>query len=174
MFDWIGSLKLRERSPMRVTLTLSRATQVAGAVVCLFGIFATTRLWPVSPWLGGFAVLTAISGLVLATMTRRLVFDREAGVLRIEQRTAGIPVKTVVPLFHLRAVVVKRQSEVSSAPWQMAGTPTRYVAFVERRVGELIYLDESRRCAKLLKMAEAIAEVAELRLEYDAMSQAAP
>ncbi len=172
MFDWIGSLKLRERSPMRVTLTLSRATQIAGGVVCVFGVFAMFQLWGVSPWLGGLGIITSVAGLVMATMTRRLVFDREAGVLRIEQRTAGIPSTSVVPLFHLRAVVVKRQSEVSSAPWRVSATPTRYVAFIERRVGDLIYLDESHRCANLLKMAEAIAEVAELRLEYDAMSQA--
>ncbi len=172
MFDWVGSLKLRERSPTRVMLTLSRATQVVGAIVCAFGIFATTQLWPVSPWLGALAIVTAAAGLVLATMTRRLIFDRDAGVLRIEHRTAGIPTTSVVPLFHLRAVVVKRQSAVGSAPWRVNGAPTRYVVFLERRVGELIYLDESRRCANLLKMAEAIAEVAEVRLEYDAMSQA--
>lgn len=172
MFDWIGALKLRERSQMRVTLSLSRATQVAGAVVCAFGVFAALQLRLVSPWLGGLGAATALGGLVLATMTRRMVFDREAGVLRIEQRTVGIPRKSVVPLFHLRAVVVKRQSEVSTAPWKMSNAPTRYIAFIERRVGGLIYLDESARCAKLLKMAEAIAEVAELRLEYDAMSQA--
>ena len=105
-------------------------------------------------------------------MTRRLVFDREAGVLRIDQRTAGIPSKSVVPLFHLRAVVVKRQSDVTRAPWQMNGASARYVVFIERRVGDLIYLDEAKRCANLMKMAEAIAEVAGLRLEYDAMSQA--
>jgi hypothetical protein len=44
----------------------------------------------------------------------------------------------------------------------------RYVAYLDRRVGEAIYLDEARRCASLLRMAEAIADVAELRLEYEA------
>jgi len=159
---------------MRVTLSLSRVSQVAGMVVFAFGVFASFQLWDLNPWLGVLGAMTAISGLVLATMTRRMVFDKEAGVLRIEQRTAGIPTTSVVPLFHLRAVVVKRQSDVSNAPWQTSGSSARYVAFIERRVGELIYLDESKRCANLLSMAEAIAEVAGLRLEYDAMSQAGP
>jgi hypothetical protein len=44
----------------------------------------------------------------------------------------------------------------------------RYIAYLDRRVGEAIFLDEARRCAALLRMAEAIADVAELRLEYNA------
>jgi hypothetical protein len=52
-------------------------------------------------------------------------------------------------------------------------TPSaRYVAYLDRRVGSAIFLDESARCADLLPMAEAIAEVAELRLEYDATFRA--
>ncbi|HWM86844.1 MAG TPA: hypothetical protein VNO33_13420, partial [Kofleriaceae bacterium] len=47
----------------------------------------------------------------------------------------------------------------------------RYVAYLDRRVGDAIYLDEARRCAALLRMAEAIADVAELRLEYEAAAE---
>jgi hypothetical protein len=47
------------------------------------------------------------------------------------------------------------------------------VAYVERRIGGTIHLDEARRPAPLLKLAEAISDVAELRLEYDATRIAA-
>ena len=50
----------------------------------------------------------------------------------------------------------------------MLPAKARYVAYLDRRVGEAIYLDESRKCAGLLRLAEVIADVAELRLEYDA------
>jgi hypothetical protein len=43
-----------------------------------------------------------------------------------------------------------------------------FVAYLDRRVGDAIFLDESRRSAGLFRMAEAIADVAELRLEYEA------
>jgi hypothetical protein len=72
----------------------------------------------------------------------------------------------VVPLFHLRAVVVlaRRGHQLQ----RIFPAPSRFVAYIDRRVGGAIYLDEARRCAHLMKMAEAIAEVADLRLEYDA------
>ena len=99
-----------------------------------------------------------------------LDFDREAGVLRISQRTLFVKNKSVVPLFHLRAVVIVARPQNGAANFP---TTSRFVAYIERRVGDAIYLDEGRRCARLLAIAEAIAEVAELRLEYDAMSHAA-
>jgi hypothetical protein len=48
-----------------------------------------------------------------------------------------------------------------------------YVAYVERRVGGTIHLDEARRPGPLLALAEAISEVAELRLVYDATTRVA-
>lgn len=99
------------------------------------------------------------------SLERELRIDRQAGVLEVEQKMFGIGSRSVVPLFHLRAVVV------SARPAQ-AGGQARYVAFLERRIGDAIYLDEARRCAGLLAIAEAIADVAELRLEYDASYQA--
>jgi hypothetical protein len=73
----------------------------------------------------------------------------------------------VIPLFHLRAVVVMARPNAVGAL-----DPTgRFVAYLERRIGQAIYLDEARRCASLLRLAEAIADVAEVRLEYDAQSR---
>ena len=63
----------------------------------------------------------------------------------------GVTSRVEIPLFHLRAVVVLAQP----------GGPrkSKYVAFVDRRVGEPIYLDEASRVARLMKIAEAIAAV---------------
>jgi hypothetical protein len=99
-------------------------------------------------------------GILLATLRRRLIFDREDGLLRIEQRIFGIRRRAAIPLFHLRAVVV-------------AARRGMYVAFVERRIGGTIHLDEARHPPPLLALAEAISEVAELRLVYDATTRVA-
>jgi hypothetical protein len=100
-------------------------------------------------------------GILLATLRRKLVFDREDGLLRSEQRIFGIRRKAAIPLFHLRAVVIA------------ARRSGMYVAYVERRLGGTIHLDEARRPAPLLELAEAIADVAELRLVYDATTRIA-
>lgn len=172
MLDWIGSLRLRESSPLRVVLSLSRSTQVTGWVLVAAGAYAAQLVWPMARWLALAPALLAALGLVLATLQRRLIFDREAGVLRIDQRALGLGHRSVVPLFHLRAVVIAARPEEGIVAALRERARTRYVAYVDRRVGDAIYLDESRRCATLLRLGEAIAEVAELRLEYDAMSQA--
>ena len=76
----------------------------------------------------------------------------------------------MIPLFHLRAVVIVARPQSGPATF---GLSSGFIAYVERRVGDPVYLDEARRCARLMKIAEAIAEVAEVRLEYDAMSRVA-
>ena len=166
MFDWIGSLRIRERSAGRVVLSLSRSTQLAGLILVVIGSVVTAGAWPVSVWLAFLPALLALFGALLATLRRELVVDKEAGVLRVDQSAFGLANRQVVPLFHLRAVVVmaRPRGEISR------GLPAaaRYIAYLDRRVGEAIYLDEARRCASLLRMAEAIADVAELRLEYSA------
>ena len=89
------------------------------------------------------------------------MFDRRSGLLYIEQRVFGIRRRSAIPLFHLRAVVVAARRR---------GV---YAAYVERRVGGTIHLDEARRPASLMALAEAVAEVAELRLVYDATTRIA-
>ena len=166
MFDWIGSLKIRERSSARVVLSLSRTTQVSGLLLLAAGVLVATRAWPVSVWLAFLPGLVALLGAVLITLRRELIIDREAGVLRVDQSAFGMANRQVVPLFHLRAVVIVARPR-SDATSGLAMAP-RYVAYLDRRVGDAIFLDEARRCAALLRMAEAIADVAELRLEYEA------
>jgi hypothetical protein len=144
VLDWLGSVQIRTRSSSRVELDLTRATAWTGWGMCALGIYLATigRAWITA---GG--VLVFLLGILLATLRRKLVFDRDEGLLRSEQRV-------------LRAVVV-------------AARRGMYVAYVERRLGGTIHLDEARRSAPLLALAEAISEVAELRLVFDATTRVA-
>lgn len=162
MFDWIGSLRIREHSGSRVVLGLSVTTRIAGGVMAFVGAAAVLRLWNVSGLAALFPAALALFGVVLLTLEREIVVDRSAGTLVLKQRVFGVGTENVVPLFHLRAVVVMAKQGLG------AGSRSRFVAYLDRRVGDSIFLDEARRCAGLLQIAEAIAEIAELRLEYDA------
>jgi hypothetical protein len=157
VLDWLGSVQIQKRSSTRVELDLTRATAWTGWVLCVLGGYiCTLGQWAM---LGGIAVLGL--GILLATLRRTLVFDRDEGLLRSEQRIFGVRRRAAIPLFHLRAVVVAaRRGGI-------------YVAYVERRLGGTIHLDEARRSAPLLALAEAISEVAELRLVYDATTRVA-
>jgi hypothetical protein len=157
VLDWLGSVQIRTRSSSRVELDLTRATAWTGWGLCaLGGYLCTLGRWAV---LGGVVLL--VLGILLATLRRKLVFDRDEGLLRSEQRIFGVRRRAAIPLFHLRAVVVA------------ARRGGMYVAYVERRIGGTIHLDEARRSAPLLALAEAISEVAELRLVFDATTRVA-
>lgn len=158
MLDWLGSVQIRTRSENRVELDLTRATAWTGWGLAAVGVWLVLlgALWATIA-----GVLLGAAGGLLGTLRRKLVFDREDGLLRIEQRVLGVRRRAAIPLFHLRAVVVAaRRGGI-------------YVAYVERRVGGTIHLDEARRPAPLLQLAEAIADVAELRLVYDATTRIA-
>lgn len=158
MLDWLGSVQVKERSATRVELGLTRGTAWTGWGMAAGGgwLVSLGAAWSM---LLGFLLLGL--GILLGTLQRRLVFDREDGLLRSEQRILGIQRRAAIPLFHLRSVVVAaRRGGI-------------YIAYVERRIGRPIHLDEARRPAPLLALAEAIAEVAELRLVYDATTRVA-
>lgn len=158
MLDWLGSVQVKERSATRVELALTRGTTWTGWGLAVGGgwLISIGALWSM---LLGVVVLGL--GVLLGTLERRLVFDRDEGLLRSEQRIFGIRRRAAIPLFHLRSVVVAaRRGGI-------------YIAYVERRLGRSIHLDEARRPAPLLALAEAIAEVAELRLVYDATTRVA-
>ena len=158
MLDWLGSVQIRKRTGNRVELDLTRATAWTGWGLSAGGIWLVT--FGVLP--ATFAgVVVLVLGALLGTLKRELIFDREDGLLRIEQRILGIRRRSAIPLFHLRAVVVAARRR------------GLYSAYVERRVGGTIHLDEARRPAPLLALAEAIAEVAELRVVYDATTRVA-
>lgn len=158
MLDWLGSVAIRKRTDKRLELDLTRATAWTGWGLAALGgwLVSLAVIWG---YVVGVLVLAA--GVLLATLRRRLVFDREDGLLHVEQRVLGIRRRAAIPLFHLRAVVVNARRR------------GLYVAYVERRVGGTIHLDEARRPAPLLELANAISEVAELRVVYDATTRAA-
>ena len=168
MLDWIGSLRIRRRSSTRVELCLSRATAVAGWLLFAIGATAALALWKLSLMLAAVPGLAGVLGLVLATLRRELVVDRDDGLLRVEQRVLGLATRASIPLFHLRAVVIAARGDGDGT-----SLGPRFIAYLDRRVGGQIHLDESRRCASLMPLAKAIAEVAELRLVYDATARAA-
>lgn len=158
MLDWLGSVAVRKRSATRVELDLTRATAWTGWGFTALGIWLVTLA---VLWATLLGILVIAAGVLLGTLRRKLVFDREEGLLRIEQRVLGIRRRAAIPLFHLRAVVVSARRR------------GLFVAYVERRVGGTIHLDEARRSAPLLALCEAISEVAELRLVYDATTRVA-
>lgn len=156
MLDWLGSVQIRTRTPTRVELDLTRATAWTGWGLTALGAYlCALRGWFI---VGGVALL--LVGILLATLRRKLVFDRDDGLLRSEQRIFGVRRRAAIPLFHLRAVVV------------VARRRGMYIAYVERRIGGTIHLDEARRLGPLFALAEAISEVAELRLVFDATTRA--
>jgi hypothetical protein len=157
VLDWLGSVQIRRRTAERVELDLTRGTAWTGWAIAGSGVGLAfmPSVWAI---VGG--VLLVLLGGLLGTLKRQLVFDRSDGLLLIEQRILGIRRRAAIPLFHLRAVVVSARRGF-------------YVAYVERRVGGTIHLDEARRPAPLLALAEAIADVAELKLVYDATTRIA-
>jgi hypothetical protein len=167
MFDWIGTLRIRSRAGAHLELCLTRSTVAAGWVTFAGGLALAILVWRWQlPRIAHVVpAVIALLGAVLITLRRNLIFDRDDGVLKIEQRMLGIASRTVVPLFHLRAVVIASRAEARVGP--------KYISYLDRRVGNAIHLDEAQRCASLLPIAEAISEVAELRLVYDATTRAA-
>jgi hypothetical protein len=167
MLDWIGTLRVRARTTSRLELCLTRSTSAAGWVVAAAGVGLASLLlrWQLPQIVWVLPGLIVAFGVLLASLRRELIFDRDEGVLAIEQRLFGIVSRSAVPLFHLRAVVIAARAGARVGP--------RFIAYVDRRIGSAIHLDESQRCASLLAIAEAIAEVAELRLVYDATTKAA-
>lgn len=158
MLDWLGSVAIRQRTEKRLELALTRGTAWTGWGITAAGAWLFTIA---AIWTAVLGVLVVAAGVLLGTLRRRLVFDRDDGLLHIEQRVLGVRRRAAIPLFHLRAVVVSARRR------------GLYVAYVERRVGGTIHLDEARRPAPLLALAEAIADVAELRVVFDATTRVA-
>lgn len=169
MLDWLGSLRLREHTSKRVTLELSQTTRFLGIGILCVGLYTTLLAWRILPILSVIPGFLMLIGSVLMTLRRQLVFDRDSGVLRVDTRALFLKDHAIVPLFHLRAVVIVARPNTG---FSVLRRSSRYIAYIERRRGDAIYLDEARRCRTLLHIAQAISDVAEVRLEYDAMSRA--
>ena len=70
MLDWVGSLRIRERSRQRVVLCLTRSTRAAGWVVTAAGVWLTLLVWSFSAWLALVPVALTGLGLLLASLRR--------------------------------------------------------------------------------------------------------
>ena len=156
MLAEIGTMKVRSRSATRVVVAMGPATAVAGWAALAVALYAAFALVSISRLLAGVACAVAAGAWLVASARHRLEFDRTDGVLRIERRIAGLGTRAVVPLFHLRAVVVRRRRGGDG-----------FVAALERRNGDPIVIDSGDRAAPLYELVRTIAEVTDLRLVYD-------
>lgn len=151
----LGRMKIRRVRRGRIELGLDRMAQVVGGALGLGALIAAFALAPRSTWLAGLALAAAALGVMMATAHHAMEFDRDDGVVRIERRVVGVGARSVIPLFHLRAVVVQRRGN-------------GFVAALERRNGPPIVIDTADRPGRLYELVRAIAEVTELRMVYDA------
>lgn len=154
MLEWLASVTVVRRTDRRIELAVTRATSWAGWTLCASAGLAFALLWSSSRPLAATAALVALLGVLLATARRRLVFDRDDGLLRIEHRFVGLRSRMAVPLFHLRAIVIVQEKR-------------HFVAYVERRTGGRIRIDDGRHVHQLLALAQAICSVTQLRLVSD-------
>jgi hypothetical protein len=102
----LGNIKLSQHSEQRLELTDSLLVKTVGilgfSLLLLAAIFITSVSWLLAALCFAAALLVGSAALA----GRSLLFARDAGVLVLRHRTFGIPSQSVVPLFHLRAVVV--------------------------------------------------------------------
>lgn len=154
MLDWLASMAVVRRTERRVELAITAGTRWAGWMISAASSVIAAWAWAIAPIAAAAPALVAVAGLLLATTRRRLVFDRDDGLLRVEQRVLGVRSRLAVPLFHLRAVVIAAEEH-------------HFVAYLERRVGGRIRIDDSRHLAPLMLLGRAICEVTQLRLVSD-------
>ncbi len=167
MLDWLGTLEIQEKNEAKLKVGSTALSRNVGWALLVFGGLGSLLLWSDSPWRGFGPGLLAIIGALLATLKREIVVDKRAGVVRVKQSVLGLGSQSEIPLFHLRAVVIFAKPKELRPWWEFSIGP-RYVAYLDKRVGDAVYLDESRKCASLLKLGEAISDMADVRLEYDA------
>ena len=151
MLDWLGSVAVSSHGARRVELALTRSTSWVGWVLVAVAGLLLPFAFNLSHFLALGPVLLGVLGLSVATMRRRLIFDSDDGLLRVEHGVWGIRSRLAVPLFHLRRVVITQERG-------------QFVAYVERRTGGRIRIDESRRQERLLAMVRAICDATGLRL----------
>lgn len=149
----VGALVVRQRSATRIELGLARSTRFAGAITCLLG--AALAMARSSAAISVLAGLVVGLGLLLLAMRRTVVVDLTDGVVTVAEGFGALAARRVVPLFHVRGILI-------------SGGRRGYVAVLQLRVGEPIRLDDDPRPARLLAMAEALAEVTAWRTIFRA------
>lgn len=157
MLDWLGALSVSSQNERRIELALTPATRWAGWALLLASAALLPLAWSWSQLLALLPAGLAGLGALLASVRRRLIFDSDDGLLRLEHRVFGVRSRWAVPLFHLRRIVITSRRG-------------NHLAYIERRTGGRIRLDESRQRARVLAVARAVCAVTELRLHIDSES----
>ena len=91
MLDWLGSVQIRKRTGTRVELELTRATAWTGWILAAGGVWLAVLA---AAWSIILGVCLIAVGVLLGTLRRSLIFDRDEGLLRSEQRVLGIRRRT--------------------------------------------------------------------------------
>lgn len=157
--NW-GDLRIVHTS--RESLVLARGAMAAlvswGTVMAC--LVATAISWRVASKIGlAMSIVTVLAALV-ARIERRFIFDKAAGILTIEEQLPWTAKRTVIPLFHLRGVVVTRTPRAT------------YIAMLQRRNGAHIFLDTAPQSHRLVRLAQHIADFTDLRYAVDIQQSA--
>lgn len=150
---WLSRLVLRAHSPERVVLERSRWPALACALAAFGATVAAVLVLPLSRTLALGLAMVAGLALLGATARRRIVVDVREGVVQVEERWFGVPLRRTVPLFHVRAIMIVPRGD-------------GFVATLQTRVGDPIELDEARTPQRLVRLAEALASATDWRLIY--------
>ena len=156
----IAGLSIRAHSREHIELSLSRLTRVAGLVALGLSLLLVSIALPRGGYWWALPAVVAAMGAALWSAQRSVVVDRRAGVVVSEQRIFGLGGQSRIPLFHLRAIVVKVVPTASGGE--------RFVLLLDRRVGEPVMLDDSTAGDDLVNMGKKLAEVADVRFVFDA------
>ena len=159
VLDRLGSLKVLEKTDMKVVCGLSRELNAVGLLGGLFFSICTLLAFDSSSLFWVLPALCACMGFGMFTFRRHYVFDKLDGLLYARDRILGFGSEKKIPLFHLKAVIVEPR-------FTSHGT-TKFVSRIEKRTGEDIFLDESKTPKRLVKIAKAIADVTDIRFEYE-------
>ena len=155
--SWFGRMVLRTGDRERVVLVRSIWPSLGGWAVALTSLVGAVVTLPLSRAVAIAFVALAGLGLLVATARRRIVVDTRDGVVRVEERWLGVPLRRVVPLFHVRAVMVVPRGD-------------GFTAYLQLRVGDHIELDDARSPARLLRLARALTDATDWRLIYQRAS----
>jgi hypothetical protein len=149
----MSAMKINQQTDERLLLSESRWVAVAGLLCGMLLVVFAILMWIISPWISLAFALGGVTVAAAASSNRTLLFARDAGVLVQRHRVFGVPTQSVIPLFHIRAVVVAE-----------ANNGAGYRCFLDRRIGGDIELDTNASAAPLIAVAKAVAATANLRL----------
>ncbi len=161
MFDVIGSMRVVHAGEGTVVVGLKPTTRWAGRVALVLSLFVFWSLLGGPAWLLVFPMILVTLSTLVMTLERTIHFSKADGVAKVKEGFWGRSKEKTIPLFHVRAVMIK-------AKGKDAKLSSNFVCYLSLRAGGYVFIDESKRSAPLIKIADAICEQSGLRLEFDA------